>query len=197
MPASGPRRRDGAASRERLLRAAVELFADRGFDRTTARDIGERANVDPALIARYFGGKTQLYIEALHAESGTDIPADLLEPVRLEDLLRRADTRGPGPLAQAALWPYDDAEAQQAAIDALRRRMVEPLRRRLAADGDPHPDLRAELLTAAVVGVMLARRSRTLEVLAAADANDVATVLAQLFTPGSRGSSPADRGPAA
>jgi AcrR family transcriptional regulator len=181
MPASAPRRRDGAASRERLLRAAVELFADRGFNRTTARDIGERADVDPALIARYFGGKTQLYIEALHAETGTDVPADLLEPGRVEDLLRRADTLGPGPLAQAVLWPYDDPAAQQAAIDALRRRMVAPLRRRLAADGDPHPDLRAELLAVAMVGVMLARRSGTLEALAAADAADVAAALAELF----------------
>ncbi|MFE2696343.1 TetR family transcriptional regulator [Streptomyces mirabilis] len=29
-----------------------------GFDRTTIRDISERAGVDPALIARYFGSKT-------------------------------------------------------------------------------------------------------------------------------------------
>jgi AcrR family transcriptional regulator len=181
MPTSAPRRRDGAASRERLLRAAVELFNDRGFDRTTARDIGERADVDPALIARYFGGKTQLYIEAVHTESGTDIPADLLEGGRLEDLVHHADTLGPGPLAQAVLWPYDDPAAQQAAINALRRRMVEPLRRRLAADGHPDPDLRAELLTVAVVGVMLARRSGTLQALAAADATDVAVALAQLF----------------
>ena len=55
-----PRRRDSAASRDRLLSAAGELFADRGFDRTSAREIGERAGVDPTMIARYFGGKAQL-----------------------------------------------------------------------------------------------------------------------------------------
>jgi AcrR family transcriptional regulator len=180
MPASAPRRRDGAASRERLLRAAVELFADRGFDRTTARDIGERAGVDPALIARYFGNKAQLYIEALHAESGTD-PADLLEPGRLEEMVQRTDYRGPGPLHQAVVWPYDDPAAQAAAIGEFRRRLVAPLRSRLAADGDPRPDLRAELLAAAVVGVLLARRAGDLEALAAADADEVAAALAQLI----------------
>jgi AcrR family transcriptional regulator len=181
MPASAPRRRDGAASRERLLRAAVELFADRGFDRTTARDIGERAGVDPALIARYFGSKAQLYIEALHAESGTDLPADLLEPGRLEEMVQRTDYRGPGPLHQAVVWPYDDPAVQAAAIGEFRRRMVAPLRSRLAADGDPRPDLRAELLAAAVVGILLARRTGDLEALAAADADDAAAAIAQLI----------------
>jgi AcrR family transcriptional regulator len=182
MPASAPRRRDGVASRERLLRAAVELFADRGFDRTTARDIGERAGVDPALIARYFGNKAQLYIEALHAESGTDLPANLLEPGRLEEMVQRSDHRGPGPLHQAVVWPYDDPAAQAAAIGEFRRRVVAPLRRRLAADGDPRPELRAELLAAAVVGVLLARRTGGLEALAAADADDVAAAIAQLVS---------------
>jgi AcrR family transcriptional regulator len=180
MPASAPRRRDGVASRERLLRAAVELFADRGFDRTTARDIGERAGVDPALIARYFGNKAQLYIEALHAERGTDLPADLLEPGRLEELVESGDSRGPGPLQQAVVWPYDDPAAQAAAIGEFRHRLIAPLRSRLAADGDPHPELRADLLAAAVVGVLLARRTGALEALAAASAEDVAAALAQL-----------------
>ena len=58
MPkASNPRRRDAAANRARLLTAASKLFSERGFDRTTSRDIGELADIDPTTIARYFGGK--------------------------------------------------------------------------------------------------------------------------------------------
>ena len=51
VPRTG-RSRDAAASRESLLQAAQELFGQRGFERTTTRDIGERAGVDAALIAR-------------------------------------------------------------------------------------------------------------------------------------------------
>lgn len=98
-PETTPRRRDAARSRELLLRAASELFADRGFDRTTIRDIGERAGVDPALIARYYGGKTQLYIAALRAERGSGVSTHLLDPDRLLDLIERAGgRRGAGPV---------------------------------------------------------------------------------------------------
>jgi AcrR family transcriptional regulator len=48
--------RDAAASKQALLEAARSLFGQRGFKSTTIRDIGERAGVDAALIARYFGG---------------------------------------------------------------------------------------------------------------------------------------------
>jgi AcrR family transcriptional regulator len=34
------------------LTAAKDLFDERGFQRTTTRDIGERAGLDPTLISR-------------------------------------------------------------------------------------------------------------------------------------------------
>lgn len=176
-----PRRRDAAASRDRLLRAAGELFAERGFDRTTARDIGERAGVDPAMIARYFGGKAQLYIAVLHAESANETLADLRDPERLASMLERTERLGPGPVVQAAVHPYDDADAQAAASVALDHRIVAPLRERLIREGDEQAELRAELLTAAFIGVVLARRTGTLEHLAAADAPVVLALLQDLF----------------
>ncbi|KJK42132.1 helix-turn-helix domain-containing protein, partial [Saccharothrix sp. ST-888] len=102
-----PRRRDAARRRELLIRAAMELFAERGFDRTTIREIGERAGVDPALIARYFGGKTQLYLATVREEQGTATPAELLEEERLRTLVERLSRRGPGPSFQAAVMPGD------------------------------------------------------------------------------------------
>ncbi len=64
--------RDAVASKESLLRAAQELFGQRGFERTTIRDIGERAGVDAALIARYFGSKSDLYFAAVAAEDARE-----------------------------------------------------------------------------------------------------------------------------
>ncbi|BDU18130.1 TetR family transcriptional regulator [Lysobacter auxotrophicus] len=57
--------RDAQATRQRLLLAARKAFSDRGFERTTVREIADDANANPALINRYFGGKEQLFAEAV------------------------------------------------------------------------------------------------------------------------------------
>ena len=178
---TSPRRRDAAASRERLLRAAGTLFAERGYDRTTARDIGELADVDPTMIARYFGGKAQLFIAVLNAESDADRFADLFDPARLAYLIGHVDRQGPGPVTQVAVRPYDDPSAHAAAATELRRRIVAPLRERFEREGDEQAELRAEVLTAAFVGVVLARRAGTLEHLAGADPEDLLPLVRRLL----------------
>lgn len=59
-------RRNGG-TRERLIAAAGELFAERGFRATTARDIAQRAGVNLAAANYYFGSKKELYLEVLRA----------------------------------------------------------------------------------------------------------------------------------
>src|SRR5262245_670386 len=95
-----PRRRDAAASRKALLDAARALFGERGYDRTTLRDIGDRAGVDAALVARYYGNKAGLYLAAI-AQDGQDAVAarrDLAHIGALADFLvaRIDDLGGPG-----------------------------------------------------------------------------------------------------
>ena len=51
--------------RERIVDAAGELFAERGFDGTTVRDICEAANANVAAVNYYFGDKQRLYVEAV------------------------------------------------------------------------------------------------------------------------------------
>ncbi|WP_371483841.1 TetR family transcriptional regulator [Kitasatospora sp. NBC_00315] len=172
-PAPPPRRRDAARSRELLLEAAGELFAERGFDRTTTREIGERAGVDPALIARYFGGKTQLYLAVMTAEQGDGVPADLLDPERLRGLLKLLARRGPGPVFRAAVLPNEDPAVQDAARAQLHGRLVGPLYERFAAAGADRPQLRAELAVAAFVGVVLARSGGAFEELAAVGTDEL------------------------
>ncbi|TAM69790.1 TetR/AcrR family transcriptional regulator [Mycobacterium sp.] len=49
-----------AESTRRLLPAAVELFAEQGYDRTTAAQIGERAGYSRAMVRRRYGSKEGL-----------------------------------------------------------------------------------------------------------------------------------------
>jgi AcrR family transcriptional regulator len=51
--------------RERIVDAAGELFAERGFDGTTVRDICQAADANIAAVNYYFGDKQRLYIEAV------------------------------------------------------------------------------------------------------------------------------------
>ena len=51
-------------TREAIRVAAEELFAQHGYERTTIREIAERASIDPALVIRYFGSKEELFARA-------------------------------------------------------------------------------------------------------------------------------------
>ncbi|HEY3395177.1 MAG TPA: CerR family C-terminal domain-containing protein [Lacipirellulaceae bacterium] len=51
--------------RERIVEAAGELFAVRGFDATTVRDICQAADANVAAVNYYFGDKQRLYVEAV------------------------------------------------------------------------------------------------------------------------------------
>jgi AcrR family transcriptional regulator len=54
-----------AQTRERLLEAAIECFAENGFQKATVRDICARAEVNSAAIHYHFGDKEALYREVL------------------------------------------------------------------------------------------------------------------------------------
>jgi TetR/AcrR family transcriptional regulator len=54
-----------AGTRDLILDAAEQLFADQGFDSTTIKQIGAAAKANPALIYYYFGSKDTLYREVL------------------------------------------------------------------------------------------------------------------------------------
>ena len=52
-----------AATRAAILEAAKKIFAAKGFDAATVRDICTEAGVNIALVSRYFGSKSGLYAE--------------------------------------------------------------------------------------------------------------------------------------
>ena len=54
-------RQDGVETREAILAAAEQEFADKGFELASAREICRRAGANSALMNRYFGSKEALY----------------------------------------------------------------------------------------------------------------------------------------
>ena len=62
-----PHRDSPADTRQRLIEAAGEVFAERGFRAATIRDIVERAGANIAAVNYHFGDKENLYVEALSA----------------------------------------------------------------------------------------------------------------------------------
>jgi AcrR family transcriptional regulator len=93
-----------AETRERLLRAAAEVFAERGYDGTRVVDIAAAAGVSNGALYAHFGSKAELLVAALRAHGRQEL-ADLLaaDPSRpVTELLlevgrglpRRLDSQG-------------------------------------------------------------------------------------------------------
>ena len=59
------RRRDKTATKQALLEAAMQVFAARGFDAATTREVAAQAGANEQLIQRYFGGKAGLLLAIL------------------------------------------------------------------------------------------------------------------------------------
>jgi AcrR family transcriptional regulator len=51
----------GSKTRDKILEAAIKLFAKKGFSGTTTKEVAEKAGVNEALIFRYFSTKKDLY----------------------------------------------------------------------------------------------------------------------------------------
>jgi AcrR family transcriptional regulator len=173
---------DSQASREALLEAGRALFDEVGYEQATTREIGEHAGVDPALIARYFGGKEGLFLAALaEGPSGAKQGPEDFEPkALLAFLLERWEQRGHGPVSRALASPKLSDEVRALVRDVIGERLVAPLAEELADKGAPEPELRAEILVALTLGVALTRANGTLPALAGAKWEEVAAALGPL-----------------
>lgn len=92
----GPRYTKGARTRQRIVDAALELFAENGFQGTSVRDVAARVGLTHAGVLQHFDGKDGLLIDVLKGrderEAGLQAaarraPGDIVGFVR--DLLDR------------------------------------------------------------------------------------------------------------
>ncbi len=123
-------------AKQRLLLAAEEVFADKGFASATIREITDRASVNVAAINYYFGDKERLYIEAVkyaHACSAKDQPMPSLPagtpPVeKLKLFIREMATRMTQPTRPSSLrLMMREMSQPTAAAKEIVREFIQPM----------------------------------------------------------------------
>jgi AcrR family transcriptional regulator len=163
-PAIGHRERKKLKTREAIVDAALSLFTERGFERTTVADIAAAADIAPRTFFGYFPSKEDVLFD------------DFDET--LASLKARLGAREPGETAMDALRAWIGAHMAEPRLGEERERCrqelirdIEPLRahqRRLmshfeaaltaaVADdlGVPADDVSARMVGAAAVAALL------------------------------------------
>ncbi len=120
--------------RERLLEAAGEIFAEKGFKGATVREIIERAKVNIAAVNYYFRDKERLYIEAVKHGACVEPSEQLCWPVGTPPAVKLADfirfhvvgLLDPGKPAWHARLVMRELTQPSAACTELVRDYIEP-----------------------------------------------------------------------
>lgn len=151
------RRRDSAATKAALLAAARTLFVDRGFDRTTVRDIAALAGANQALLFRYFGSKEALFREAMTGNSeqliATTPPEELVSRV----LARMLSADAPK-ATDSTIYALLRSSAHEQSAEMFRDELGARYRSALATLTDAaDAELRADLTLAWLLGIGLLR----------------------------------------
>jgi AcrR family transcriptional regulator len=178
-------RRPGVStSREDILKAARQLFAQRGYQRATMRAIAAKAGVDPSLVIHFFGSKVNLLTEAIEWPFDPEVEM----PKLLEGGKRNVGRR----LAELAIRTWDDEGTRHPVFTLLRAGLTEPeaaemlrsfMLQRLYAPlmerlGSDRAELRAGLAVSQVIGVGMGRYVLKFDGLAEAKSEDVIDWLA-------------------
>ena len=143
--------------------------------------------MDAALIARYFGSKADLYIAAVVAEGqGDRPPADFRHLSDMaEAVVTRTDEHGLGPVTQALIRSDTPAEIRQAARAHLARRLVVPVAADMTRRGVERPQIRAEVVASALLGINLGRALGWFAELQAVSKDELVELITTLLDGGS------------
>ncbi|WP_211355313.1 TetR family transcriptional regulator [Blastococcus colisei] len=189
LSGAGPARRSGRRpgnpdTRDAVLAAAREAFAERGFDGATIRGIASAAGVDPALVHHYFGSKDKLFLAAIEAPAN---PAELLPEVLAggrenlgENIVRLLVRVWDGPMRPAALALVRSAVGNEWTAKLLREFLVSQILRRVVGTlGLPtaEREARGALAASQLIGLVMARYVLKVEPLASASPESIVAAI--------------------
>jgi AcrR family transcriptional regulator len=171
------------AARDRILTAARNEFAERGYDKTSIRGIARAAGVDPALVHHYFGTKEQVFAAAIEMIFG---PA-----MHIPEVIQGSREGAGARMARYMFGIWEDPVNRQPLLAVMRsaltndraaavlRGLIEQrLLVRLAREMDvPDPELRAQLAAGQMVGIMISRYVIKMEPVASAAVDDVVAIV--------------------
>ena len=153
------RRRDPEASRAAILEAARAAFAERGYAKTTIRDVARRAGVTHGLVLRHFVSKEQLFLAAvpsprtLMAEVAGD-PKTLPTRIARSYIRRMTESGGSDPFVAMLRAVASEEETAKRLFSAMQQDSLEMYRQVI-----PGPELeeRVASVGAYLIGVTFSR----------------------------------------
>ncbi|CAL9371516.1 TetR/AcrR family transcriptional regulator [Streptomyces sp. enrichment culture] len=163
------------ATEARILGSARELFAEKGFERTTIRAVAAAAGVDPALVMQYFGSKRELFGQAVKV---TPAPLTATDTDELVDQLLASLGLKLGALPEGTLAMMRSMLTDRAAADQVRDslgRQIDAIGAALPAAEDP--ELRAALIVTVLLGVTVGHQLLGLAPLREASPERIAALL--------------------
>jgi AcrR family transcriptional regulator len=180
-----PKRRRGrprtgeSDARDRIMAAAVEEFAEAGYDGATIRGIAARAGVDSALVHHHFGTKADLFGETIQAPMRPDLA--------LPEILAGPRDRIGERIVRYILETWEQPEVRRRGVVLLRsaigNKLTTPLLAgflsrellsRIARSLDTaDADLRAALAASQIAGLLIARYVLRLPALSEASVDDL------------------------
>jgi len=158
----------------RILDAATQLFLAAGYERTTIRAVASAAGVDAGLVMHYFGSKQELFrrvIDAAPVPGVSGAPGQAAEQI----LASLADRLASEPTASLTLLRsmLTNPEAASAASAGIARYQAQIAQAIPAGDAS----LRAAIISALILGVMVSRHLIKSDELASADPAQVISLL--------------------
>jgi len=171
--------RDAAGTRARILEAAKLRFCERSYEQVGVREIAADANVDAALVNRYFGTKEELFAQISKGVFNAD---DFIEgpPNRIGEYLTQRVMSGPQRVKEGAN-PFEfllRSAASPTASPIIAARLHKDFVLKLAAlIGGQHAATRAALIASYIIGFLTVRIALQSPAVLAAHADKVVALL--------------------